>query len=511
MKKCIWTLLAAGIIGWHAGPAAAVVKPHGLFQDNIVLQQKVKLPVWGKADPGEEVTVTLGKDKATAKADDKGNWKVHLAPLSAGGPHELVIAAGNTITLKNVMIGEVWVCSGQSNMEWTIDMCGGIDQKKAKDGPSNPNLRLFSVGKSPRETPVDDVGGKWVIAGPETVGPFSAVGYYFGLELQKDLSCPVGIINSSWGGTRAEAWTSRPALRKLAPEYDKEVEAHEAAAKANPQVSSNANAPSVLYNGMIHPILSFPIKGAIWYQGESNVGKAYHYGMLFPAMIQNWREAWLAPKMPFYFVQLAPFLRVGKGPEDSAWAELREAQRLTAKKLPHTGMAVITDIGHEADIHPTPKEPVGQRLAYIALEDTYGTRGQESRKSPEVKDVKFDKGQAVVTFTGPGLISREMVTTDERFDGKKQSLGFGWRVKDGSTRDAEVLGFTIAGADRKFHTAKAKIDGNRVIVSCDQVPEPVAVRYGWANHPVCNLFSTLGVPASPFRSDEFPLTTQPRK
>lgn len=562
----------ASLIWVHGSPleVEAAVKPSRLFSDNVVLQQGTKAPVWGIADPGEKVTVRFDGQEVSATAAANGKWLVHLNPLKAGGPFEMTITGSNTITLKNVLVGEVWVCSGQSNMEWTVQACGREDLMDAKAAPSNPQLRMFKVAKRPQEKPVDDVSGSWVEAAPNSVPSFSAVGYYFAKEIHEKLKVPVGIIDSSWGGTRAEAWTSRPALRRLGADYDKMVEAHETAFEKNPKVANNPNAPSTLYNGMIAPLLPYAISGSIWYQGESNAGQAHAYGRLFPGMIQNWRDDWHMPKMPFYFVQLAPFTRVQKDPGESTWAELRESQRQTLK-LPYTGMAVITDLGHEADIHPTPKKPVGLRLAWIALEDTYHQKmadtfsqsanggvsgiGQfennrptpylsrnmfpfsmlrlrrrfgdrcrivysdsqcvreyqtASMKAPDLLRAEFANGKATLTTTATGLVAHELVPTDERKN-KEKSLGFGWRVKEGSTGGAEVLGFTIAGSDRKFHAAQAKLENKQIIVWCDQVPEPVAVRYGWSNHPICTVFGTNGIPMTPFRTDDFRFTTAPKE
>lgn len=499
MRARYWLLLPA-LVCW-SGPAQADVKPHSLFQNNMVLQQGPKAPVWGTSGPEEKIVVRFNGQEIETAADKAGKWLVHLKDLKAGGPYELTIAGANSVTLKNVLVGEVWVASGQSNMEWRVNSSGKADVQAAKSAPRNPMLRMFTVAKIPEEARVGEVKGTWTVAAPESVGDFSSCAYFFGRELQDKLKVPVGMINTSWGGTRAEAWTSRPVLRKLGPMYDKEVTNHEANFEKNPKVAKNANAPSVLYNGMIHPLLPYRIKGFIWYQGESNVGKAYHYEDLFGTMIQSWRQAWNEPKLPFYFVQLAPFLKIKKEAGESAWAELRETQRQVARKIPLAGMAVITDLGHEADIHPTPKKPVGQRLAWMALEDVYNGM---PRRSPDLKSMEFKNGKAIVTLTADKLMSLEMVPTEERKNGAA------WRVKEGSVKDADILGFSIAGQDRKFFNAKAQLHGSRVIVSCDQVSEPVAVRYGWADHPVCNLFAVNGLPVTPFRSDTFPFTTQPK-
>jgi len=497
-------LAVLAVFAASAAPVSAEVKLHPLFQDNMVLQRGRAVPVWGKADPDEKVSVRLKDQEIATTADNKGNWKVELKDLKAGGPFELTV---NNIKLKNVLVGEVWVASGQSNMEWSVAAGSQGDKEEAKGAPKNSMLRMFTVGKTPEEKVVDSVKGSWVEAAPETVFGFSAVGYFFGKELQEKLKVPVGVIHTSWGGTRAEAWTSRESLKGLDLAYAQEIKNHEAAFAKDPNVTKkNANAPSALYNGMLKPLAPYAISGFIWYQGESNVGKAYHYEKLFGAMIENWRVDWQDPTLPFYFVQLAPFLKATKMPGDSKWAELRETQRQTAHKVLYTGMAVITDFGHEADIHPTPKKPVGQRLAYMALEDKYGVKMPSgSARSPDLKSADFANGKAAITLTADKLISLEMVPTDQRTNGA------GWRVKEGSAKDAEILGFTIAGKDGKFVSAQAKIDGGRVVVWCDQVSEPAYVRYGWADHPICNLFAANGLPVTPFRSDTLPFTSAPKK
>jgi sialate O-acetylesterase len=505
-------LAAAGLL-LAARPAAAAVRPHGLFTDNAVLQRGMKVPVWGTAADGEKVTVSIAGKKATTTAKG-GNWKVEIGPLKAGGPYTLTIAGDNTVELKNVLVGEVWIASGQSNMEWPLQVTatGPQDIQAASD----PQLRLYTIAKATSDTPVHEINAAWQECNPQTVPRFSAVAYYFGRELRRALNVPVGLIHTSWGGTVAEAWTSHPtletdpALRVLIENYQQAVErypvtqrayqqameqyrqaAEEARAAgrtvppappAPPNPAQGPNRPSVLYNAMIAPLQPYAIKGAIWYQGESNAGRAYQYQTLFPAMIRDWRETWGQGDFPFLFVQLAPFMQIQQEPMESAWAELREAQRLTALKVPHTGMAVITDVGEERDIHPRKKEPVGRRLALAALEQVYGK--DVNGTGPRLRSAKFEKGRAVLRFegTGGGL----------RVDGRK------------------ATGFTIAGADHRWFNADATVEGDKVIVSSPQVPDPVAVRYGWSNFPVLNLFSNDGLPATPFRTDDFPFTTQPK-
>jgi sialate O-acetylesterase len=497
-------LLALGWASLSAQPAGAAVKPHGLIADGMVLQEGMKVPIWGTADDGEEVTVQFQKQELKTTARD-GKWMVRLDNLKAGGPFEMTIAGKNTLTLKNVLVGEVWVCSGQSNMWWTVAL--SADPEKNIKNSANPMIRLFTVPDRPAATPQHDVVGKWEQCGPDTVKNFSAVAYFFGRDLQKARNVPVGLIHSSWGGTVAEAWTSRgaleayPELRGMADQFamnlknypkaleafKAELERHKAAveqAKAEgkkpppapkpPQdPAANPNSPTALYNGKIAPLQPYAIRGAIWYQGESNVGRAAQYQILFPALIKDWRDTWGEGDFPFLFVQLAQFRKIVKEPQESAWAELCEAQLLTSLRVPNTAMAVITDVGDENDIHPKKKEPVGARLALAALALAHGEKIVYS--GPVYDRMEVDGDKAILSF---------------------KSVGGGLMAKDGP-----LQGFTIAGADKKFVNAEAEIQGLEVVVRSPKVPKPVAVRYGWADCPVVNLWNKDGLPASPFRTD----------
>jgi len=489
-------LLMLGI-GLLPAAARADVVPSALCSEGMVLQQNSKAKIWGKAAKGEEVSVTFRDKTADTKADDNGNWVAVVDTGAAGGPFSLTIKGNNTIAYKDVLVGEVWICSGQSNMEASVG--SGIkcdDMPYASSAPANPMLRTFNVKRVPQTTPQTETAGKWIEASPKTVGSFTAVGYFFGRNLQENLKVPVGLIHTSWGGTRIEAWMSESALAPFE--------------KANPNAKSgNPNGASQLYNGMIAPLLNYQVKGAIWYQGESNAGGAYKYRSMHPAMVENWRADFKNPDLAFYFVQLAPYGNTPKTPGESNWAELREAQTMTLK-LKGTGMAVITDFGNEYDIHPTPKRPVGERLALAARGQTYGEKIVYS--GPAFKSAKTEGSKIVLSFehVGGGLITKELVPTLERKDKDGVVTGAAYRVKDGLT-DAPLVGFTICGKDKVFKNAKAEIVGDTVVVSSEAVAEPIAVRYGWANHPICNLFNREGLPASPFRTDEFPGVTQPKK
>jgi sialate O-acetylesterase len=475
--------------------ARADVKTDALCSEGMVLQQKSDVVIWGTADKGEKVAVSFRGKKANTTADDSGKWLVHIPSGEAGGPFDMTIAGKNTIAYKNVLVGEVWVCSGQSNMEWTVGGCDKTDKEYATSAKANPMLRVFNVAKSPQGAPLAETKGKWTEAAPNTVLGFTAAGYFFGRNLQENMKVPVGLIHTSWGGTRIETWMSKAALEKAGV-----IE------KAPDKIG--ANTASALYNGMIHPILNYRVKGAIWYQGESNTGKAYQYRTLHPGMIESWRAEFKNPDLAFYFVQLAPFTAVSKTPGESSWAELREAQLLTLK-LKNTGMAVITDFGNEYDIHPAPKRPVGDRLALAARAQTYGEKIEYS--GPQYRALKVEGNKAILSFGhANGLVAKDLVPTMERKN-KDGSIAAAWRVKEGAASTAKLVGFTVCGKDRKFYPAQAVIAGDTVVVSCEQVAEPVAVRYGWANHPVCNLYNGAGLPASPFRTDDFQGITQPKK
>jgi len=488
--------------------ATATVSVPNIIGSHMVLQADKKLPIWGKADPGEKVTVMLGDHKATDKADKQGRWMVKLPKMKAGGPVTMTITGkDNILTLNDILIGEVWVASGQSNMQWTVENSNNAAEEIA--AANYPNIRLFYVERKVADKPQDNCNGEWVACSPETIPGFSAVAYYFGRELYKNLDIPIGLIHTSWGGTPAESWTSRPSLEAVSvlkpilerwddilAKYPAAQKAHAKAmakwktaaqkAKANGQPEpkkprapigpDHPHRPSSLYNAMIAPLIPYAFQGAIWYQCESNASRAYQYRTLFPCMIKDWRKAWKQGAFPFLFVQLANFTDVLPDPGDSDWAELREAQTMTLN-LENTGMAVIIDIGEAKDIHPKNKQDVGKRLALNALAETYDKEIPYS--GPMYKRMRVKNGKAILSFdhTNGGLVAK------------------------GSN---SVKGFAIAGADKKFVWADAVIDGENVIVASDKVAKPVAVRYAWANNPVCNLYNGAGLPASPFRTDNWP-------
>ena len=619
-------------------PAQAKVTMPAIFTDNMVVQRDQPVNIWGWADKGETVEVIFNGQKKKAKAAKDGTWRLQLKPMAYGGPFEMtIIGKGNVIQLQNILIGEVWLCSGQSNMEWTVNSSNNASEEIAQ--ASYPMIRSFNVTREVSITPKSDLNGKWEVCSPETVANFSAVGYYFARNLYQELDIPIGFINSSWGGTDIETWTSGDAFSKLPeqfsnryqkidnfdefirnneegkqkyqkalqnergiPEgwykadYDKsswevinvpglwegtlgavdgyvwfscdfelpselagnaakislaaiddaditwvngakvgETNGHAIVREYNiPQgllkagkntvavrvldtgggggIHGNANdmylsvagnrlplagnwkykssvintdfgyvemspnmLPTLLYNAMINPIISFGIKGSIWYQGENNAWAAYNYRTLFPTMINAWRAKW-GYDFPFYWVQLANFMQKEKEPGDSDWAKLREAQTMTLS-LPKTGQAVITDIGDADDIHPRNKQDVGRRLALIALNKDYGKDVVYS--GPTYKSMQVSGDKAIITF---------------------DNVSGGLNVK---SKYGYIEGFAIAGADKKFYWSKAYQDGDKVVVYSDKVKNPVAVRFGWSNNPDINLYNDAGLPACPFRTDDW--------
>ena len=449
-----------------AAAAQAAVEPHALFSDNAVLQHKVKMPVWGTTDAAEPVKVSIAGQSATATPKE-GKWRVELEPLAAGGPHVLSIAQGDTkVERKNILVGEVWLCGGQSNMQWALNQSEGGSE--AISASANDQLRLITVPRERDAQPRESVNATWVVAGPESTPGFSAVGYFFGRDLQKKLGVPVGLISSNVGGTAAEEWISGSELSA-----NRELDG-----TFSPQGGS-----SQLYNAMIAPLAPFPIQGAIWYQGESNAGRSVHYQKLLPAMIKSWRDTFHNPQMPFLIVQIAPYDKERAYSPDSIWAEIREAQRHVANHVPKTALIVTLDVGDEQDIHPRKKEPVGARLALAARGVAYG-------EDLEYSGPTYEKSQV---------------------DGNEIRLKFEHYTGGLVAKDGALKGFTVAGEDQKFHPAKAEIDGNTIVVSSDEVAKPVAVRYAWLANPEGNLWNKAGLPASPFRTDAFPLTTQNNK
>lgn len=497
---------AVAVISLAMTPAArADVKLANVFNDHMVLQQDMPVPIWGTADPGEQVTVNIADQQAQAVAGTDGKWTVRLKALKAGGPLKMTVTGKNTLKIADILVGEVWVASGQSNMEFPV---AAASQPKKEVAQANyPKLRMYTVKKTTADEPQCEVAGQWEVCCPDTVARFSAVGYYFARELHQQLDIPIGILHTSWGGTAAQSWTCKatleadPDLKELVADssqiktsYQQKLKKYKEAITAwidesiasvekDQPVTPAPNPPSdprfsphrssVLYNAMISPLIPYAIRGVIWYQGESNAGRAYQYRKLFPAMIQNWRKDWGQGDFPFLFVQLANFKT--KAPVDGMWAELREAQTMTLS-LKNTGMAVAADIGDALDIHPKNKQDVGRRLALAAQAQVYGRQ---------------------IAYSGPMYESLSV-------KGKRARISF--RFAEGlKTSDGEApQGFVIAGEDQQFVEANARIRGDKVVVWAESVAKPVAVRYGWSDNPTCTLYNGAGLPASPFRTDDWP-------
>lgn len=679
------TALIASLLFGSGAALRADVKLPRILSDHMILQRSGNTPLWGRADPGEKVTVSLAGLKAETTADQAGRWRVALDLEKLGeGPHRVTIAGKNQLRIEDVLIGEVWVCSGQSNMEFPLVRTLGAKEEIAR--PANPLLRQFLVKKNPALEPAEDCEGQWVAASPSTAGDFTAAGYYFGKKLHETLGVSVGLVNASYGGTPVEAWTSWQSLardadlRASAEQRIKErkefpgikasfLEALAAwekkngradAPEPNPQeyagaeisrkgwkpiqlpgdlasagipeggaiwlrkavalpdakpgadtlvelvprgfetvywngervgettpetyqgegsrrrhtipgrllkpgenilairlfrpmggagldgpgdrfragtvplpgewlakVESALPAPgeearieapvfpkaaarpqdvaTALFNGMIHPLIPCGIRGVIWYQGEANAGRAYQYRKSFPLLIEDWRAQWGGKDFPFYFCQLANYTAKASQPAENAWAELREAQAMTLS-LPATGQAVLIDIGEADDIHPRNKRDAGERLASIALANTYGKDIPFS--GPVYDSMTVEGGKARIRFRHAegGLVAKPLPAEHvlKSMADKRAPL-----VRN--SPNSELEGFAICGEDRQWVWADAKIEGDTVVVESAQIARPVAVRYAWAGNPTCNLFNGAGFPASPFRTDDFPLRTLDKK
>ncbi|HYO21362.1 MAG TPA: sialate O-acetylesterase [Flavisolibacter sp.] len=505
--RIVLSLMVALLTAYVPFRLCAQIKLPAIISDNMVLQQNSKVALWGWASPGEKVTVTnsWNKKATTVTADASGKWLTYVSTAKAGGPYQLTFKASNTIDFGNVLLGEVWLSSGQSNMEFFIgktpnpSYTGVHNYEEVMKDAGHPYIRQIDVPNKVADEPQHEFKGAWKMCNAKTIDTFSAVAYFFAREVNKATGFPVGIINSTWGGTPAESWTKKEVLQsdsglnEILVRYQKAVEVFPAenekyraafakwrddtsktkgAAPAAPMGPTHNKSPYKLYNGMIVPVQPYTIKGFIWYQGESNADRAFQYRKLFPAMIANWRSDWKNQKLPFYFVQISP--------HRSQNPEIRDAQLYVYRNVPNTGMAVTTDNGDSLDIHPRNKELVGKRLSLWALRNEYGKK-DIIVSGPLYKSMKIDGGKVRISF----------------------DFGEGMMAKDGELKE-----FTIAGDDQHFVPAQARIEGTGVVVWNDAVKAPKAVRFAWRNIPKPNLYNGAGLPASPFRTDNWKLTTE---
>jgi len=500
---------------WAMGMAMAAgeLKLPAVIGENMVLQQKLANPIWGWDTPGTEVTVAFsGQTKVAKAAAGTGRWQVILDPMPANAtPEKLIVRGTSTREVANILVGEVWICSGQSNMVWPVRKAW--DSESAIAAAKFPQIRLLKVPNFASQTLEDDFRGQWEECTPESVGTFSAVGYYFGRQLHQTLGVPVGMIRCAWGGSSAEAWVRRDLLdkdmrfsaimdqwrqteatydlakakadhQKTLKEWQIQRDAAVAASAAVPPKPEEPRdllgraghqRPGNLYGGLINPLAGFGIRGVIWYQGESNAGRAAQYHDLMSLLIGSWRDAWGQGAFPFYFVQLPNYKPVAAEPADSVWANLRAAQTRTFHEVENTGMAVTIDLGEANDIHPRDKRDVAERLARWALVKDYGLAGMTCR-SPELESMRVDGNKAILTIA---------------------HVGEGLRTLNSPT----FHGFAVCGKDRKWFWAEGRqVPGtlNQIEVTCPQVASPVAVRYAWEDNPVCNVYSLGGLPLAPF-------------
>ncbi len=487
MKLCCCFLVAlvATLSGTFESVVCSDILLPKVFCDHMVLQRDSRVPIFGTAAPDQKLTLTFQDQKIPVTADVNGEWSAELITGEAGGPHEITIVATDEdakIVISDVLVGDVWLCSGQSNMSRPVSMAMHAETE-IEQSKSYTNLRLFRVEESVAAAPESDFAKvePWQLCSPESVKDFSATGYFFGRELVSRIeNVPIGLISSAVSGTPCEAWLSRAkmdgvdSLKPLLDHWDQ-----------SDKVSSS-HRPANLFNGMIAPLSKFPIRGVIWYQGETNVGRAAQYKELFPLLIDDWRQTFGQAQLPFYFAQLAPFRYQALGPE--SLPELWEAQLQTLKTVPQTGMAVLTDVGNLEDIHPENKQAAGRRLALLALGKTYAD--------------ELDPEAVPTDSSGP------IFETASVEDGKFRIKFSGGQSGLSVAKDSEVLtGFTICGQDKKFVPATATIVGDTVEVYSKDIASPEAVRYGWDVEAPMTLVNGAGLPASPFRTDDFPVAS----
>jgi len=502
LARCfLVAVVVCAVAGWDA---RGEFRLPSVISDHMVVQCGRPMTIWGWADAGEQVTVSLADRQASATAGPDGPWKVQLEPLEAGGPHELKVVGKNTVRVADVLVGEVWFCAGQSNMGMTVDAC--LDAEKEIAEAQHPQIRVFVTTLAGVPEPLDDAGGQWVVCSPQTAGGLPPVAYFFGRDVHKQLRRPVGLIVSAWGATRINPWISeqgfaaseeiRPVLerwRKATAEYpankeqyDRELEqwrrastqpgasaSAEPTAPEAPAHPSSGQAPTGIFNGMVAPFTNLPVAGVVWYHGESNRWWGRSYRTPLRALIHDWRARWAAPELPFLIVQLPNYLGADAPSWHQGWIELRESQAMMLD-LPKVGLAVTIDVGDPNDVHPRNKQPVGHRLALAALAIAYGRDVVYS--GPIYQRMAVENGAVRLWF--------------DHVDGGLVAQG-----------GEPLRGFVIAGVDGQFVPARAVIDGQTLLVSAGEVAAPAAVRYAWANNPDANLYNAAGLPASPFRTD----------
>jgi sialate O-acetylesterase len=507
LKRILINLLLLFLLINSEKTLAQVSLP-SFFSDHMVLQRNQKNPVWGWAKQGEKITVTIADQVYETQADKDGKWKIYLSPLKAGGPHKLVVKATNTVVIDDVLIGEVWMCSGQSNMQMTVNSSNHAEIEVAS--ANYPQIRLMIVPKAGSITAKDNINVEWKLCSPKSVGGFSATAYLFGRRLHNTLGVPIGLISNAWGGSAIEGWIPKDVLAKnghnellsgweeqlagysdeIFNQKEKEYQAWLDSGKPGKKqwrpedIRTGRNRPGNIYNGLVNAMVGYGMKGIIWCQGESNAGRSYQYRSLFPLLINTYRMQWNQGDFPFYWVQMADFHKEVAQPKGGPWAELREAQTMTLS-LPNTGEVIVTDIGEVRDIHPKDKQTAANRLVRHALAKDYGFK--MASNSPRYSSMKIEKGKVIITFdfVNKGLYA---------FDTPK------------------IEGFAIAGDDKKFVWAKAKIIGeNKVEVWSELIENPIAVRFGFEQNPIVNLYDKNGLPVTPFRTDDWRSVTKGRK
>lgn len=490
MRRLAFAIFSFCLLASVCHAADQVLKLAGIFGDQMVFQQNTKAAIWGQGAVGETVTINPSwspRAVVEAKVDSEGQWRTRLHTPEAGGPFQVeVTSGGETIQLKDVLSGEVWICSGQSNMQWKLRGFGVDHFKEDVQNAKYPEIRFCAVPQVLALEPQDDVTTKWSTCSPQTALDFSAVAYFFGSRLHQELDVPIGLISTNWGGSSVEAWTSSEVLEEALTDYAGKTKHYAKWLEDSGAIYSRNNktrpkalnhrSPTVLFNHMIQPLIPYSFRGVIWYQGESNVTEPAAYRSLFPAMINDWRARWGQGDFPFYYVQIAPFAyKQNKIPT----AFLREAQTM-ALSVPNTGMVSTMDIGEADNIHPKAKKPVGERLARLALARDYGHTGLVD-SGPHYNAHRIERSQIRLSF---------------------ESVGGGLTTSDGGA----LTHFTIAGKDQVFHPATAVIDGTTVLVRSDTVPNPVAVRFGWGNADSTNFINQEGLPSPSFRTDDWSIS-----